>query len=48
MVMEAEKSADYSMEGVHELKLLAHQCKQMLAAANLIRRDASVIRLPDE
>ncbi|WP_144154089.1 FUSC family protein [Paraburkholderia sp. BCC1885] len=48
MVVEAEKSADYSAEAVHELKLLAHQCKQMLAAANQIRRDASVIRLPDE
>jgi hypothetical protein len=29
------------------MKLLSHQCKQMLTAANLIRRDASVIRLPD-
>jgi uncharacterized membrane protein YccC len=48
MVVEAEKSADNSMEAMHDLKLLAHQCKQMLAAANLIRRDASVIRLPDE
>jgi uncharacterized membrane protein YccC len=48
MVVEAEKSADYTADAVHELKLLAHQCKQMLAAANLIRKDASVIRLPDE
>lgn len=47
MVIEAEKSSDYSADAVHELKLLAHQCKQMLTAANLIRRDASVIRLPD-
>ena len=47
MVVEAEKSSDYSADAVHELKLLAHQCKQMLTAANLIRRDASVIRLPD-
>jgi uncharacterized membrane protein YccC len=47
MVIEAEKSADYPAEAVHELKLLSHQCKQMLTAANLIRRDASVIRLPD-
>jgi hypothetical protein len=30
------------------MKLLAHQCKQMLAAAALIRKDASVIRLPEE
>jgi uncharacterized membrane protein YccC len=48
MVIEAEKSPDYPADAVHELKLLAHQCKQMLTAANLIRRDASVIRLPDE
>ena len=48
MVVEAEKSADYSADAVHELKLLTHQCKQMLAAANQIRKDASVIRLPDE
>ena len=48
MAVEAEKSADCPAEAVHELKLLAHQCKQMLTAANLIRRDASVIRLPDE
>jgi hypothetical protein len=48
MVVEAEKSADYSADAVHELKLLAHQCTQMLAAANQIRKDASVIRLPDE
>jgi uncharacterized membrane protein YccC len=46
MVVEAEKSSDYAGDAIHELKLLAHQCKQMLAAANLIRRDASVIRLP--
>jgi uncharacterized membrane protein YccC len=48
MVFEAEKSYDYSADAVHELKLLSHQCKQMLTAANLIRRDASVIRLPDD
>jgi uncharacterized membrane protein YccC len=48
MVVEAEISADHSADAVHELKLLAHQCKQMLAAANQIRKDASVIRLPDE
>ncbi len=48
MVVEAEKSQDYSADAVHDMKLLAHQCKQMLAAAALIRKDASVIRLPDE
>jgi uncharacterized membrane protein YccC len=47
MVVDAEKSPDYAADAVHELKLLAHQCKQMLTAANLIRRDASIIRLPD-
>ncbi|MEC5405622.1 FUSC family membrane protein [Paraburkholderia sp. MPAMCS5] len=48
MVVEAEKSPDYSADAVHDTKLLAHQCKQMLAAAALIRKDASVIRLPEE
>jgi uncharacterized membrane protein YccC len=48
MVVETEKSPDYSTEAVHDMKLLAHQCKQMLAAAALIRKDASVIRLPEE
>ncbi|CAB3777766.1 FUSC family protein [Paraburkholderia fynbosensis] len=47
MVVETEKSRDYSTEAVHDMKLLAHQCKQMLAAAALIRKDASVIRLPE-
>ncbi|MFM0040227.1 FUSC family protein [Paraburkholderia strydomiana] len=48
MVVETEKSPGYSTEAVHDMKLLAHQCKQMLAAAALIRKDASVIRLPEE
>ncbi|MFM0413768.1 FUSC family protein [Paraburkholderia aromaticivorans] len=48
MVVETEKSPDYSTDAVHDMKLLAHQCKQMLSAAALIRKDASVIRLPDE
>ncbi|MPW19784.1 AraE protein [Paraburkholderia sp. CNPSo 3157] len=47
MVVEAERAPDYSADAVHELKLLAHQCKQMLAASFLIRKDASVIRLPE-
>ncbi|WP_133649161.1 FUSC family protein [Paraburkholderia flava] len=46
MVVEAEKSSTWSADAVHELKLLAHQCKQMLAASSQIRKDASVIRLP--
>ncbi|QQC64976.1 FUSC family protein [Paraburkholderia ginsengisoli] len=48
MVVEAEKSPDYSADAVHDMKMLAHQCKQMLTAAALIRKDASVIRLPKE
>ncbi|QYD70451.1 FUSC family protein [Paraburkholderia edwinii] len=49
MVIEAEKAPDSAgkPEAVSELKLLAHQCKQMLAASFLIRKDASVIRLPE-
>ncbi|CAD6508447.1 FUSC family protein [Paraburkholderia metrosideri] len=47
MVVETEKSPDYSADAVHDMKLLAHQCKQMLAASALIRKDASVIRLPE-
>ncbi|NIF52395.1 FUSC family protein [Burkholderia sp. Ax-1724] len=48
MVVETEKSPDYTADAVHDMKLLAHQCKQMLAASAQIRKDASVIRLPDE
>ncbi len=48
MVVETEKSPDYSAEAVHDMKLLSHQCKQMLTASAQIRKDASVIRLPDE
>ncbi|MBV8627330.1 MAG: FUSC family protein, partial [Paraburkholderia sp.] len=46
MVIEAEQSPGFSSDAVHELKLLAHQCKQMVAASFLIRKDASLIRLP--
>ncbi|MEA3088145.1 MAG: hypothetical protein QOC89_5842 [Paraburkholderia sp.] len=48
MVVETEKSPDSPADAVHDMKLLAHQCKQMLTASTLIRKDASVIRLPDE
>ncbi|MFL9947642.1 FUSC family membrane protein [Paraburkholderia agricolaris] len=48
MVVETEKSPDYSADAVHDMKLLAHQCKQMLTASAQIRKDASVIRLPAE
>ncbi|MFL9865810.1 FUSC family membrane protein [Paraburkholderia fungorum] len=47
MVVETEKSPDYSADAVHDMKLLAHQCKQMLTASAQIRKDASVIRLPE-
>jgi uncharacterized membrane protein YccC len=47
MVVNAEESPDYPEDPIHALKLLAHQCKQMVAASYLIRKDASVIRLPD-
>jgi uncharacterized membrane protein YccC len=48
MVVETEKSPDYAADAVHDMKLLAHQCKQMLTASALIRKDASVIRLPEQ
>ncbi|MGA9913171.1 MAG: FUSC family protein [Paraburkholderia sp.] len=48
MVVETEKSPDYSADAVHDMKLLTHQCKQMLTASAQIRKDASVIRLPEE
>ncbi|SOE71746.1 Uncharacterized membrane protein YccC [Burkholderia sp. OK233] len=48
MVVVTEKSPDHSADAVHDMKLLAHQCKQMLTASAQIRKDASVIRLPDE
>ncbi|MEI6000558.1 FUSC family protein [Paraburkholderia bengalensis] len=47
MVVETERSAESSADAVHELKILAHQCKQMLAASFQIRKDAGVIRLPE-
>ncbi|MCA3863385.1 MAG: hypothetical protein IOB81_32610, partial [Burkholderia sp.] len=46
MVVSAEKSAAVGAELTHDLKVLAHQCKQMLASSLLIRKDASMIRLP--
>jgi uncharacterized membrane protein YccC len=48
MVVETEKSPEYPADAVHDMKLLAHQCKQMLTASALIRKDASVIRLPEQ
>ena len=46
MVVAAERSDAVGAELTHDLKVLAHQCKQMLASSLLIRKDASVIRLP--
>ncbi|MEX3592513.1 MAG: FUSC family membrane protein [Burkholderia sp.] len=46
MVVEAEKSSQVGSELTHDPKVLAHQCKQMLASSLLIRKDASLIRLP--
>ncbi|WP_233800791.1 FUSC family protein [Paraburkholderia sp. HP33-1] len=48
MVVKTENSPDYTADAVHDTKLLAHQCKQMLAASAQIRKDASMIRLPEE
>ncbi|CAG9215949.1 hypothetical protein PSP6_350060 [Paraburkholderia tropica] len=48
MVVDAERALGPSAELAQDLKLLAHQGKQMLAASWLIRRDASLIRLPEE
>jgi hypothetical protein len=48
MVVGAERAGSANPDAAQDLKLLAHQCKQMVAASWLIRRDASVIRLPEE
>jgi uncharacterized membrane protein YccC len=47
MVVGAERAEDVSGDALHDLKLLAHQCKQMIVASFLIRKDASLINLPD-
>ena len=46
MVVDVERTGARPAEFVGEIKLLALQCKQMLAASFLIRKDAGVIRLP--
>ncbi|PPK47540.1 putative membrane protein YccC [Trinickia symbiotica] len=46
MVTEIEKAGTRPPEFVHEIKMLVLQCKQMLAASFLIRKDAGAIRLP--
>ncbi|WP_322049031.1 FUSC family protein [Paraburkholderia sp. J67] len=48
MVVETERATGTAGDLAHDLKMLAHQCKQMLAASWLIRKDASLIRLPQE
>ncbi|WP_213763416.1 FUSC family membrane protein [Caballeronia sp. dw_19] len=47
MVVGAERAQDIPVDTVQDLKLLAHQCKQMLTASLLIRKDASLINLPE-
>ena len=47
MVIAAERALGPSADAPQELKLLAHQCKQMITASWIIRKDASVIRLPE-
>ncbi|CAN7263335.1 FUSC family protein [Caballeronia sp. LjRoot34] len=47
MVVGAERAQDIPVDAVQDLKLLAHQCKQMLTASLLIRKDASLINLPE-
>ncbi|MGN6649427.1 FUSC family protein [Trinickia sp.] len=47
MVVEIERAGTQPGEFVGEIKLLALQCKQMLAASFLIRKDAGAIHLPE-
>ncbi|KND57899.1 putative transmembrane protein [Candidatus Paraburkholderia schumanniana] len=46
MVVNAERAQALPPDALHDLKLLAHQCKQMLTASSLIGKDAAQIRLP--
>ncbi len=46
MVVAVEKEGQASPEVIQDLKLLAHQSKQMIAASRLIRKDLAAIRLP--
>ncbi|BAN22711.1 FUSC family protein [Caballeronia insecticola] len=46
MVVAAERAQSLPADALHDLKLLAHQCKQMLTASTLIEKDAAQIRLP--
>ena len=46
MVVDAERAQSLPADALHDLKLLVHQCKQMLTASALIGKDAAQIRLP--
>jgi hypothetical protein len=46
MAVTAEKADGTSSEEIHDVKLLAYQCKQMLRSSSLIRQDANAIHLP--
>ncbi|VXB76493.1 AraE family aromatic acid exporter [Burkholderia sp. 8Y] len=46
MVAAAERAQSLPADAIQDLKLLAHQCKQMLTASALIRKDAAQIHLP--
>ncbi|KAG0188994.1 hypothetical protein DFQ28_004027 [Apophysomyces sp. BC1034] len=46
MVVDAERTRSTSSDVAQELKGLAYQCKQMVGASFLIRKDAGVIKLP--
>jgi len=46
MVAAAERAQTLPADAIQDLKLLAHQCKQMLTASTLIRKDATQIHLP--
>ncbi|MFD1555891.1 FUSC family membrane protein [Paraburkholderia silviterrae] len=48
MVVETERTLGPASEFAQDVKLLAHHCKQMLTASWVLRKDASVIRLPEE
>ena len=46
MVVQVEKEEVASPDAIQDLKLLAHQSKQMIAASRIIRKDTAAIRLP--
>lgn len=46
MVVAVEKEGTANADAIQDLKLLAHQSKQMIAASRFIRKDVASIRLP--